>query len=133
MSAKYTRLFGSCLLGGGVALAFGAINQLHRMSETAAKYREVLAPHLANVPLAAAYSGSAEDLKWKFSVRTQTSETFQLKALDLIGSRSDPSTARVLAIGGLVMMGIGAGLLSNSTCTSAKNSDAEQAVSGNRR
>jgi hypothetical protein len=132
MPSKYIRMIGFCILGGGAALALGSMNNLYRMSERLARYQEILAPHLAAVPVGGVYSGGSEELNEKFAIRIPTDDAIQLKFLQMASrSGADASTTRAFAIGGVIMMGIGMGIASNSTCSSRKNEEAEQAADGN--
>jgi hypothetical protein len=131
MPTNYLRAIGYCLLGGGAALAIGSINHLYRMSESTAKYRGILAPHLASVPDGGVYSDSAAELDQKFAVQISSADTLELKFFQKSSEGgADAGTTRAVAIGGVILMGIGMALSNRSQCKSQKNREAEQAGRG---
>ncbi len=129
MAPKYIRMIGFCLLGGGAPLIFGSMKELYRRSEEAARYREILAPHLAIVPEEGAFS-TGPDFEKKFAMQIPADETFELKFLQISSEHgADNGTTIVLAVGGLILTVVGMGLSSNSACTPRRKEEAEQAAS----
>ena len=129
MPSKYIRTIGFCLLGGGAPLVFGSMKQLYQRSEQAARYREILAPHLATVP-DGSVSSTGTDFEKKFAMQIPADETFELKFLQMSSVHgADTGTTIVLAVGGLILMGVGMGLSSYSACTPHRKEEAEQAAS----
>ena len=110
-------------------MVFGSMKQLYQRSEQAARYREILAPHLATVPDGGVFS-TGTDFEKKFAMQIPADETFELKFLQMSSEHgADTGTTIVLAVGGLILMGVGMGLSSYSACTPRRKEEAEQAAS----
>jgi hypothetical protein len=125
MPSKYIRMIGFCLLGGGAPLVFGSMKELYRRGEQAARYRELLAPHLATVPEGGAFSVGTDSEK-KFAMQIPADETFELKFLQMSSEHgADAGTTIALAVGGLILMGVGMRLSSNSACTPCRKEEAQ--------
>jgi hypothetical protein len=90
------------------------------MSWKGAMVRDILTPHLTSVPKAI----DADDLN--FTIQLSKDDAFKLWYFHAsTKSCADAGSARVRAIGGMILMGIGMGLASNSACKTRKKEEAE--------
>lgn len=104
------------------------MKQLYRSSEQAARFQEILSPHLKNIPDRDVFT-SRNDPNKKFTMQIPADETLELKFLQIESRHgANAGSTIVFVVGGLILMGVGVGLASKSSYSQCKEEEAEQAA-----